>query len=184
LIRVAEWAARTGTSPCSESRIPPRQAQSKAINSVTGSLAYVGVARFVFCVIQESERPGRHLLLMVKTIGERAEGLGYKIEGCTIGKGIGTSRVVWDDEPVNLTADQAIAAERKAKRAPLQIDKAKEWLRSELGFGELLQTEIEDRAKGQSISGATLRRAFDELGIISEKDRGVKNGRWFWRLPE
>ena len=43
-----------------------------------------------------------------------------------------------------------------------------------------LQTEVIEAAEANLISEKTLRRAKDDLKVISEKEKGVPNGRWRW----
>jgi len=45
-------------------------------------------------------------------------------------------------------------------------------------------TEIEKAADAHGISHRTLVIAKDQLGLVVEKERGVANGPWFWRLPD
>jgi hypothetical protein len=69
---------------------PPKAAQSKAINSFTGSLAFVAAARVAFVAIDDPEDPlaDRQMLLPVKNnIGPMAPGLAYRRIGCVTEKG-------------------------------------------------------------------------------------------------
>ena len=86
---------------------PPKASTGKAIHSFTGSLAFVAAARIAFIAVEESET-GRSLLLPVKNnLGPLADGIGYRIEAGNTGKGISTSRLVWDTSPVIVTANEA-----------------------------------------------------------------------------
>jgi putative DNA primase/helicase len=56
----------------------------------------------------------RRLLIPSKTnIGPDQHGLAYRIEGCLVahdGKEIATSRIMYENTPITITADQALAA--------------------------------------------------------------------------
>jgi hypothetical protein len=54
-----------------------------------------------------------------------ARGIGYSIT-THIGDGFETSRIVWDDAPVDVTADEALADYANSIKAASTIGKAKE----------------------------------------------------------
>jgi hypothetical protein len=71
----------------------------------------------------------RLLLLQVKNnIGAKVRGVGYRIGVKQISKGISAPHVVWDDAPVDFTADQALAATAAARRDGGALAEAKEFL--------------------------------------------------------
>jgi hypothetical protein len=87
--------------------------------------------------------------------------------------------VRWEGEHVEVTASQAMAA----TKSPGAKDQAKKFLSDLLASGPMPKTEIEEAADAHCISSRTLYRAKDDLHVIVEKERGVANGRWLWRLP-
>jgi putative DNA primase/helicase len=158
---------------------PPKAAQSKAINSFTGSLAFVADARTAFVAIDEPET-SRHLFLPVKNnIGPQANGLGYFRESCRTQKGIQTSRIRWDGAPVKLTANQAMNAGSGLKGEAMQ--EALAFLEGYLENGAMSADKVKEAADANDISERTLRRARETLKVVVEKD-GFKGG-WVWRLP-
>jgi hypothetical protein len=166
---------------------PPKASQSSALNSVTGSLAFVGVARLVFCAIEDASWPGHSLLLPVKNnLGPKASGLRYRIESAEIdgaGGKLKTSRIAWiTTVPVTITADEALAAERERKRGPSKLEQAKAFLRDQLQAGPKLMTEIEAAAKTESFSWRTIETAKAQLKIKSKKPG--TDGLWVWELPD
>jgi putative DNA primase/helicase len=174
---VADWAERLNVAVLAISH-PPKASQGKAINAVTGSLAFVAAARLVFIVAEEPETD-RHVLLPVKNnLGPKAAGLGYRIVPVQTSENIATSRIEWDDAPVTVTADAAV----QGRGAPQQtaFDSAMGFLEDILGQGPVAQGKIEQAATAQNISNATLRRAKKELGVVSEKSDF--DGGWTWRL--
>jgi putative DNA primase/helicase len=165
---------------------PPKAAQGKAINSFTGSLAFIAAARIGMIAVTDPENSERSLLLSVKSnIDKKAAGLGYRIEGRTVDgpKGpIITSGIAWDDKEVTITADQALAATRGTDKPAEAMGDALAFLRDRLGFGASLPANEMTEAKANCISDATLRRARKQLGVVAEK--GGYQGAWVWRIPD
>jgi putative DNA primase/helicase len=62
-------------------------------------------------------------------------------------------------------------------------DGAKKFLSDLLADGPVAKKDVEDAAEANCVSNRTLWRAKEELKVIAEKERGVPNGRWMWRLP-
>ena len=175
---VAAWAERHDVAVLAISH-PPKAPQSKAINSVTGSLAFVAAARLVFLVTPEPETE-RLLLLPVKSnIGPGAAGMGYQIVAQEIARGIATSRIEWDNQPVKVTADDAIRAWQTEKSKA--INAAEDFLQNFLGLEARPAKEVEAAASEAGIAYRTLMRAKRNLKIVSEKDDF--GGGWTWKLP-
>jgi hypothetical protein len=94
-------------------------------------------------------------------------------------------RIVWDADPIDLTADEALAANRykhgdgrKERAAPVR-----EFLREMLKAGPVLQRLIIERGEEQGFSPDQLRRAKKAIGAIVFKQRG-KDQPWLWAMPE
>ena len=159
---------------------PPKAAQGKAINAVTGSLAFVAAARMVFLVSEEPETQRRLLLPVKNNLGAPAPGLGYRLAQRVVSKGIVSSHVVWDSAPVTMSANEAI--QQAASGTNGKIVEAKEFLREELASGPVSATDITAAAERMDISARTLRRARNDLGVKVSKT-GFQ-GQWVWELPE
>jgi hypothetical protein len=114
----------------------PKAPQAKAINAVVGSGAFVHAPRLVFLAIEDPETPGRNLLLAAKNnIGKKCEGLGYRIlDDRFVGPGdsIRSVYIAWDNLPVRMTADEALAAHAE-KRKSTAVGDAESFLRERLG---------------------------------------------------
>ncbi len=177
---MAEWAERHDVAILAVTH-PPKAAQAKAIHALTGSLAFAAAARLVFLAIAEPET-GRSLLLPVKNnLGPKAAGLGYRIVGAEVGKGIATSRIEWDSEAVRVTADEAVQADQTASRKTRPVNEAENFLRNLLGFGEQPASDVKAAAEEAGIAPRTLARAKSSLGVEVRKD-GSEGG-WLWHLP-
>jgi AAA domain len=85
---------------------------TKALHRFIGSIAFTGAPRAAFAVIEDAEHEGRRLFLLAKTnLSGRPQGLAFRLEQCDVRDGIIASRVVWDGEPVAITANEALAAD-------------------------------------------------------------------------
>jgi len=160
---------------------PPQAAQAKALNAVTGSLAFVAAPRLVFLAMEEPGTERRLLLPVKNNLGPKAPGLGYSLGQRIVSKSIVASHVLWDSAPVTMTADEALAASNNGgdQRA---MTEAKEFLREELADGPRAADEIKKAASAAGLSWRTVRRAQERLGIKPKK-AGLKEG-WIWQLPE
>lgn len=178
LSRVADFAEQANVVVLAVSH-PPKAPQAKAINSVTGSLAYVAAARIVLMAIDEPDSERLVILSVKNNIGPMAAGLGYWIVAHDLGNGIVSSGIEWDQEPVAVTANEALRA--SGAGAPGAVDEAKEFLEQFLADGPHTATEVREAAEANGIAKRTLARAKKELGVISEK--GDFEGGWSWSLP-
>jgi hypothetical protein len=93
--------------------------------------------------------------------------------------------IVWTEQ-VGMTADRALAPpqrKREEKDRGHALREAREWLETRLADGSEHESDVvRAEAKDAGISFSTFRRAKDEAGVISRKDRGL-GGKWFIRLP-
>jgi hypothetical protein len=97
-----------------------------------------------------------------------------------VSKGIVAPYILWDDAPVDLTANQALAANAAALKDGGALNKAKQFLRELLANGPVDAKDGEEAAKANGISDRTLDRARTDLGVKAEKD-GYQ-GAWRWHL--
>ena len=158
---------------------PPKAAQGSAINSFTGSLAFVAAARMAFIATEEPETERRLLLAVKNNLGSKAPGLAYRFEQRIVSKGIVGSHIAWDNAPVAVTADEAL---RQANSNRGKIADAKEFLRDHLSAGPVAADTITEAAEHEDISDWMLRKACKKLGVVKAKD-GFQ-GAWVWKLPD
>jgi putative DNA primase/helicase len=148
----------------------------KAVYRGMGSIAFNAAARAVVNFYRDPEDEDRRLIVTTKmNLTAESCGLAYRIED-----GV----VVWDDDPVDLTADELETLEAagggKAKGAA--GERAKEFLYATLINGEMTFDELLEAAGKLSISASTLKRARKEIRCIKRKD-GM-TGPVYWRLPD
>src|SRR5262245_31292407 len=96
---------------------------------------------------------------------------------------ITSSQVVWDKEPVNITADAALAAANAtAKKDDVQSE-ARKFLRELLSAGNPVPyNDIIEQAEELGFSSKQIKTASRKLGVIKNKI-GFDASRWEWVLP-
>jgi len=160
----------------------PKAPQAKALNAVVGSGAFVHAPRLVFLAIEDPEAPGRNLLLAAKNnLGKKAEGLGYHIlDDRFVGPGdsIRSVYIEWDNLPVCMTADEALAAHAEKRKGSSALGEAENFLRERIGASGVSSKDIHDEAEALGISERTLKRARKKLGVKASKDSYAEG----WRL--
>jgi DNA polymerase-1 len=167
---------------------------TNALLRVSNSMAFVGLPRHVYGVIADAEN-ARKLFVRAKN-NDAAESdnqtLAFHFNAREVGVDPDTGAairapfIVWQPGYVDVTATEAMQATSENK-SPGERDEAKQFLRDLLLASpdrRALQAEIEDIAKAEKISDKTLRRAKRDLKVRSEKDRTVKDGPWYWVLPD
>lgn len=153
-----------------------------ALQRVNGSLAIVAAARAAFIALKDKNNPARRLLLPLKNnLAKDIGGFAFAIADVTLDNGIETSRIVWEDAPVNMTADEAMNA-RPAKEDAGAVNEAVQFLHDLLTEGPLPSNDVKDAAAAAGFSWATLRRAKENAGVVARKDSF--SGGWIWALSE
>jgi len=148
----------------------------KAIYRGLGSIAFTAAARTVWLVTEDQDDPKRRLFMCAKkNILIEPTGLAFSIID---GKG-----VVFENEPVTITADEALETASNIE-APA-LNQAKQWLSEQLPPGKsTTATEIYALAKEQGIKTITLKRAKKELGVVSYALSNEGKVQWFWRIDQ
>ncbi|MGH8538379.1 MAG: hypothetical protein ACREXM_18515 [Gammaproteobacteria bacterium] len=160
---------------------------TEAMLRVMGSLGFVAAARGAYLVAKDPDDPGRRLFLPMKNnLAEDHGGLAFRVKGRDLGRGIVTSCVEWDSEPVTMTADEAIAPVAVEEDRGV-LEDAQEFLAGLLADGPLPSRQIRADADGAGHAWATIRRAQKALGIQAIKEGGRfgnSKQQWMWRMPE
>ena len=152
-----------------------------------GSRAFTGIARTVLHLTRLPQDKARRLLLPGKNnLSAEGSGLAFTIGGTP-------PSICWERDPVNMTADDALAEEAKSSKTgpkPAARDRAAEWLQELLANGSKPVGNEKDpehgtirlAAKEAGVSWASVRRAQESLGIKPYFDQFAKH--WRWNLPE
>lgn len=139
----------------------------KAIYRSMGSLAFIAAARAGWLIARSSEDSERRLMLVAKlNVAKEPTGLSYRIVD---------GRIAWDDEPVNVTADEALngdggggggggdgdgcGAGRGRRESSTRIREVIDWVHAKLGDAEMSTSDLRMAAVDAGISDITLRRA-------------------------
>lgn len=159
------------------------------LERITGSLAFGAVARVVMVAAKAPKEESRVFMRAKSNIGSDSGGFKYEIEQS------------WLSDYPDILATYArfgeaiegtaldILGEVEETNEDKQINagalkSAQDFLIELLSDGRVEKNQIQVEAKGAGCSWATVRRAKNKLGIVSKRDIGVKDGPWFWMLPE
>lgn len=179
LAPLADMASRHGVAVVLITHLA-KNASAEALLRVQGSIAFAAAARAAWGVARDKDTPSRRLFLPLKNnIGNDQTGLAFAVEGVTLPGGIETSRVVWEGEPVTVTAEEAFAPDldREERTA---VEEAKEFLAGLLAYGPVPSKQVRADAEGAGHHWSAIRRAQTALGVEAVKE-GLKGG-WTWRL--
>jgi putative DNA primase/helicase len=183
---------------------PPKSSTQRGIDQFIGSQAFIAACRIGHVAIEEvvdANKTGRVLFTNPKNNPHmRMPTLAYRIaelivdQGQTTGEAIVGSHIVWDADPVDTTADQALAAaagRRGDGRGQVTAkNEAVQFLRKVLADGPMPAKEIRRQAVEACLLGSTspigdskpFRAARQVLGVASSKG-GMEDG-WVWALPK
>jgi DNA polymerase I-like protein with 3'-5' exonuclease and polymerase domains len=159
---------------------------------VSDSLAYSAASRHVYGIVGDPENHRRLFVRGKNNIArEEQKTLAFGIEECEVGVSKKTKRVVraphivWHDEPVDITATEALRAAAESK-SPSARETAKQFIKTLLSNGPIGSKDVQEAGKENGISPSTLRRAAEDLKVNIKKD-GPKNDKgeitWRWHLP-
>jgi putative DNA primase/helicase len=172
---------------------------TNAMLRLSDSLAFVAASRHAYVVVDEPDSKRRLFTKAKNNVATReTKALAYTLEGVIVGtdeetrESIVAPRVVWALDHVDMTADQALAAESGTGERMSAKDDAVEFLATVLADGPRAVREIEDEARAACLLGATqsisqykpMRAARDALGVEPYQQKGQKAGGWFWALPD
>jgi hypothetical protein len=155
-----------------------------AVNRISGSMAYVALARAAWLLMRDPEDYGRRLLLSIKNnLAPDPWGLAFRIEA---------GRVQWEDAAVMRTANDLLresAARESSRGVPgavresAAVRHAAEWLRVFLeGDKRVLSEVLLEAAERAGHSRKSMYAAKNSLGVWAKKE-GFGADQWFWFFP-
>jgi AAA domain-containing protein len=169
----------------------PKGTGTAAIHRFIGSIAFVAAARSAYLVISDPEDKDRRLFLPVKNnLAPLGQGLAFRLDQRLVGdpdRAIVASSVVWESEPVAISADQALQANDAQVGGQVSPGvEAEDFLVDLLGSNSVPVADIKRDAAAAGIAWTTVRRAKNRLKVIVErKSHGFGGkGEWLWRLPD
>jgi hypothetical protein len=155
---------------------------TRADDTALGSRAFTGIARAVWHLTRDVENKDRRLLLAGKNnLAPEGTGLAMTIVGRPVGV------VQWERDPVDMSADDAMAIERPDERPgpePTARAAATKWLNQLLdeGHGEVAAARVQAGCPAAGLVWRTVQRAAHEMGLIREKNSF--SGGYQWRRPK
>ena len=180
LAPLADLAEETGAAVVLISHLNKSLGVGEALLRISASIAFTAAARVAYLVARDTENPKRRrLFLPVKNnLAEDETGLAFEIESTTTP--VPTSRVMWESEPVSISADEAVRGPASADERS-DFEDAKRFLRGVLADGPVKSRQIRADAQDAGHAWRTIERAQRALGVDAYKD-GMRGG-WWWRLP-
>jgi RecA/RadA recombinase len=155
-------------------------ASANAINRVTGSLAYIALARAAWLITRDPEDRLRRLFLSIKNnLAPDPTGLAYRV--------IKDQGIEWEQTVIGETADEVLGKHAKADRGdreekiPTKGKQAVEWLAERLPPGTEENSEIiKAEAKAAGFGHNTLWDAKKKLDLRARKG---DDSHWIWINP-
>jgi putative DNA primase/helicase len=147
----------------------------QAIYRPNGSIAFAAAARAVWLFAKSPGDPLQRLMLPAKlNLAPDQSGLSYTLVEVTPE----LVAVKWG-ERTTLSADSVLAPEDAGQRS--ERLEAQEWLTDRLSDGPVPAGQVQKDAKDAGLAWMTVRRAKNDLGVLSTKG-GFADG-WYWQLP-
>jgi hypothetical protein len=182
LFPITQMAARTACTILVVRHLV--KGRTKAITAGGGSMGFIGAARVGFLVGPHPEDEHKRVLAGVKiNVGPMPEPLGYKVTSSIPGDKFAPPMIVWDREPLKLTAQEVLSGgddeEREAR------GEARQWLYEYLCINHTGATwvDIIRAGKKEGHSEITLRRVRKSVAHMVANPVGpegkVRNG-IFW----
>jgi hypothetical protein len=145
------------------------------LQRVMESMAYVAAVRSAFLVHEDPNDPRRRLLLHAKNNkSSKFSGRAFRIiDGA----------VRWEPLPVEMTANQLLAAEEKATKQKTEVDRAADFLVKILTDGPKPAEAVFEAGDAEGFSQSTLNRAKRKAHAQSDREAGYgAECRWMWSL--
>jgi len=183
LAPLQDLAASTSAAVVAISHLNKNGSEASAMARVIGSGAFVAVARSAWLVAEDpsdDDRRRRVLTPLKNNLGDDRTGFAFSVEAVTLPSGIATSRVVFEREPVAVTADDLLRCQAKSPEDRGAEADAVEFLADMLRDGPRRSKEVEKEARAAGHSLRTLDRARHTLGVKAKRIEGI----WKMSLPE
>ena len=183
---LSEMAERTRVAILSVTHFSKAGANNttKALHRFIGSIAFTGAPRAAFAVIEDAEHDGRRLFLHAKNnLAPPPQGLAFRLEQCLVEGDIVASRILWDTEPVTITANEALAAEAAGTESRTAKAEAMAFLQAALAGGPMPAADVNRMAREHGLTTKAIRSAREALGVKIERDGFGPGSKSLWSLP-
>lgn len=190
---ITAMAWKTNTAVISVTHFNKAGKGVNALNRVMGGAGFTAAPRAAFAVIRDAKDQLKRLLLPLKN-NMSDENVKYGMEFTLSkkqvaedernGKPVVAPFVVWGNK-TSITADEALAANNDRIRPPTKVEAAATFLTQLLADGPVPVSEVSVAARNAGIASAALRRAREDLGVISTKVSQLDGrGPWLMSLPD
>ena len=157
---------------------------------ISDSLAYGAAARHVYAIVDDPDNSRKLLIKGKNNLAPRdQQTLAFTVEDKEVGNDPKTGApirapyLIWQAEPVDITAVEAMQAVAESK-SPSARDNAAQFLEALLGGGPVELTEVLEAGKENGHSRNMLRDVLKKLGGDIKHDGELVNGsrKWRWHL--
>ncbi len=146
----------------------------RAIYRAMDSLAFAAASRSVwFLTADPADRTRRIFSAAKANLAQEAPALAFRIAD---------NRIIWESQSLPMTVDEALA-KAPDPNAAMDRKQAVAWLTEILGQAPLPMAEVVDQGRKLGFTYATLRRAKDDLGVLTKRNGFGELGGWLWELP-
>lgn len=183
---LAVWANQRGIAVIGNTHLGKSEKQSNANMRILNSVGISNLARIIYMVAKERDNANLRVMGPTKSnIAKPMPALEFRFDATQVGaKKIEAVRIKWLGTCHADLASVVLGSEAGARPKNSQHERAKAFVREELQSGPMPSSKLFDRGADAGVARATLRRAMQELGVISEKTPGQIVGGWTSRLPE
>ena len=149
-----------------------------AIGRVSGSTAFVAASRSAWIVARDKDEPDVRRFVPMK-VNLAPDVLSYSY---TIVEHMDSPRIQWaDDQCSDITADELVDVDCRARGSQARKAGAFEWLRKRLSNGPVSANNILAAAREAKHDRRSLDEACKKLGVNKSNAGG---NLWMWRLPD
>jgi hypothetical protein len=101
----------------------------------------------------------------------------------TIADGGDGPRIIWSDEPVPITVDEALRHELGARwrGQERELSECEKWLREALAGAPVLAADLRRAGREAGLSWTTLRRARSRIGAVTRRDGFGPGSTCYWQ---
>lgn len=179
MAKLTQLAAQHGCAIVPVAHMSKSEA-AKVIYRALGSIDLIAAVRSALLVARDKDNQCVRWIVHIKSnLAKEGPSLNFELQDGSF---------TWLSES-DVTAEELLGVEKprgKARLPSSALLEAQEFLREMLSNGPCLVEEVMKEASNAGISGATLRRAKEELHITSKKTGGQFGGnpKWHWMLPD
>jgi putative DNA primase/helicase len=158
---------------------------ARAISRVSGSFEWTAASRAAFLVVDQVGT-NRHMFLpMANNIGLEPKGLVFHIKEVKVAGGLRAPTVMWEKDPIIISADDALAAASERVSDPSPVDEATDFVRKAIDGQEWIRAnELFELADEHGFQRKVVRKAAARLGYRARKKGWGPSGYWIYKTTD